>query len=67
MAKKYDYKKVIQESLIKEYGFAPSLEDISIVVSNHNDRYVSYVMFTVNGHTYDYVKNDNCEYVNKRK
>lgn len=65
----YDVKKVAQESLLKEYGFTPSLEDIKVVVANcnHEENYISYVMFTVNGHTYDYVKNANCEYVNKRK
>lgn len=67
MAKKHNYKKVAQESLLNEYGFAPSLEDINVVVANTQDEYVSYVMFTVNGRTYDYVKNANCEYVNKRK
>ena len=60
-------KEIVQESLLSEYGFAPSLEDINIVVANHNEECVSYVMFSVNGHTYDYVKNANCEYVNRRK
>ena len=64
----YDYKRVAQRKLLKEYGFAPCLKDIEIVIArcNHDFKYVSYIMFAVNGHTYDYVKNNNCEYVKKR-
>lgn len=60
-------KKIAQESLLKEYGFAPGLKNIILLESGYNGQYIDYILFEVNGHEYCYLKNDTYEGVTKKE
>lgn len=60
-------KKVAQESLMKEYGFAPGLKNIILLESGYNGKYIDYLLFEVKGHEYCYLKNDTYEGVTKQE
>lgn len=64
---KYECKRTAQRSLLKEYGFAPSLKSIILLESGYNGKYIDYVLFEVNGHEYCYLKNATYEGVTKQK